>query len=64
MKQGFGLYDIKMLYIDEFKEYYNETVQNLESSGDLPEGSYDKLKGVDRTSENLASLFKKARPNT
>ena len=55
--QGFALSDIKNLYIDEFKEYYNETVYSLEMTKSLPQGSYDKLKGVDRTEENLASLF-------
>lgn len=55
--QGFTLQDVKSLYIDEFKEYYNETVYSLQISKSLPEGSYDKLKGIDRTEENLASLF-------
>jgi hypothetical protein len=61
VKQGFALFDLKTLYIDEFSEYYSETIRALELSGDLPEGSYDKLKGIDRTSENLASLFKQAK---
>lgn len=61
VKAGFGLTDLRVLYIDEFKEFYNETIYSMEASKELPEGSYDKLKGIDRTSENLMSLFSKAK---
>ena len=54
---GIGLLDVKKLYIDEFVEYYNELVYTLESSGKLKEGSYDKIKGIDRTVDKLREMF-------
>lgn len=41
---GFSLYDLKKLYIDELHEYYFELVFNLEESGKLKKGAYDKVK--------------------
>lgn len=63
VRQGFGLNDLKTLYIDEFKQYYNELIYCLEVGKELAEGTYDKLLGVDRTSENLSKLFSVAKAN-
>jgi len=57
VKNGFSLLDIKKLYIDEFFNYYYELVYSLEQSKQLPEGSYDKVQGIDRSSEKLDSFF-------
>lgn len=61
VKRGFGLRDIKTLYLDEFRDYYNETVYLMEQSGEIKEGQYEKLKGEDKTQEsinNFISMFK------
>ena len=57
IKNGFDLLDIKKLYIDEFFNYYYELVYSLEQSKQLPEGSYDRVQGIDRSSEKLDSFF-------
>lgn len=59
--KGFSLRDVKSLYVDEFREYYNELLYVLEQSGEIKEGSYDKMKGIDHTQEEfqkLISMFK------
>lgn len=63
VKQGFALSDLKALYIDEFREYYCEVIYSLEESKALPEGMYDKARGIDRSGEKLSQLFKIAKSN-
>ena len=63
VKQGFALSDLKSLYIDEFREYYCEVIYTLEESKALPEGTYDKARGIDRSGEKLSQLFKIAKNN-
>lgn len=57
VQQGFSVFDLKSLYIDEFNSYYHETVYLLEQSGSLPEGSYDKATGIDRSADKLSQFF-------
>jgi hypothetical protein len=56
-RQGFGLLELKKLYVDELFSYYNELVYSLEKSKELPEGSYDKVRGIDRSGEKLNAFF-------
>ena len=44
------------MYIHEFISYYNEIVYLLEKSGEMEEGSYDKVTGIDRSVDKLKSL--------
>lgn len=57
VRNGFSILELKKLYIDEFFNYYYELVHSLESSKELPEGSYDKAQGIDRSSEKMDSFF-------
>jgi hypothetical protein len=56
---GFGLYDLKKLYIDEFFEYYYQLVYNLEAAGVLAEESYNKARGVDNSANIINQAFAK-----
>lgn len=57
VRNGFSLYDLKKLYIDEFFNYYYELVYSLEQSKELPEGSYDKAQGIDRSGQKMDDFF-------
>lgn len=57
VRQGFSLYELKKLYVDEFFYYYYELVHSLELAKELPDGSYDKARGIDRSSEKLDNFF-------
>lgn len=59
---GFSLVELRKLYIDEFYEYYYETVFHKEMAGEVKKGSYDKIKRRNQTSEvadNTVSLLRK-----
>lgn len=44
------------MYIDEFISFYHEIVWTLESRKELEVGSYDKVRGVDRSTDKLKAL--------
>ena len=57
---GFSLFDLKKLYIDELFSYYEEMFFNLEKMGKIKEGSYAKLKdSTDGSSKNTVNLLRK-----
>jgi hypothetical protein len=43
VKGGFSLLELRKLYMDELFEFYNELIFNLESLGEMKEGTYNKL---------------------
>jgi len=57
VKNGLSLLEIRKLYIDEFFKFYFELVYTLEQSGEMEKGAYDKVQGIDRSSENFSKLF-------
>ena len=59
--KGFSLRDLKEMYIDEMHEYYCELIYVMEKSGELKEEAYEKVRGIDKTEQNLMSLFNKAK---
>ena len=46
---GFSLFDVRKLYIDEMYSFYDELIFNLEKDGKLKEGSYAKITVSDDT---------------
>ncbi len=56
---GFGLLEIRKLYIDEFISFCNATVYMKEKRGELKEGSYDEMKnrGEDEVNSLKKQLF-------
>jgi len=57
VNNGFSLLEIRKLYIDEFFQFYFELVHLLEKKGELKEGAYDKVQGIDRSAENFRKMF-------
>ncbi len=59
---GFSLLDLRKLYIDELHEYYFELLYNLEESGKMKKGAYDKIRartqGVSSAGDTVAQLRK------
>lgn len=43
MINGFSLLDIRKLYLDELYDYNEHLFYNLEQTGRIKEGSYDKI---------------------
>lgn len=41
--EGFSLFDLKKLYIDEIYSYYEELIYNMEKGGKVSKGSYAKI---------------------
>lgn len=68
MINGFSLLDVRKLYLDELYDYNEHLFYNLEQTGKIKEGSYDKLisktKGVkvEDTVNELRKQLKKALP--
>lgn len=42
---GFCLSDLRKLYLDELYDYHEHLFYNLEQTGKIKEGSYDKMMG-------------------
>lgn len=42
---GFTLYEVRNLYLDEMVDFYKQTVGVLEKKGEFKEGTYDRLQG-------------------
>lgn len=56
---GFSLFDIRKLYIDEFYDYYDETYFALENLGRIKEGSYDKIKEIKNGRQDVVGNLRK-----
>lgn len=56
VEYGLSLSDIRKMYIDEFIEYYHEIVWILEQRKELEQGSYDKVRGIDRSAEKIKAF--------
>lgn len=57
VKNGFSLLELRKLYIDEFFEYYYETVKYLEDVGEMKENTYDKVRGIDSSTDRFEEFF-------
>jgi hypothetical protein len=51
VRYGFGLSEVRQLYIDEFHAFFTELAVILEKEGILKEGASDKIKGGDKGSD-------------
>lgn len=59
IKFGISLSEIREMYLDQFRMYYDEVVYILELSGEAEKGSYDKLKRVqiDTSAQDMFDFF-------
>lgn len=57
---GFSLFDIRKLYIDELFFFYDETIYTLEKLGKVKEGEYDKIVSSKKSkSDNTVNLLRR-----
>ncbi len=58
---GFSLFEMRKLYIDELYDYYEHLFYNLEMLGKIKEGSYDKIVSRKQSSrvEDTVALLRK-----
>jgi hypothetical protein len=57
---GFSLFDVRKLYIDEIFAYHDELVYTLEKAGKIKEGTYDKIKSSEGGKvEHTVNLLRK-----
>lgn len=59
VKNNFSLLELRKLYLDEFFSFYNELVYHMEQAKELPENSYDKVRGVDNSAQRVDEFFSK-----
>lgn len=57
VRYGFGLSDIRQLYIDEFQSYFAALVERLEDEGILKKGATDKVKGTTEVNQLKKQIF-------
>lgn len=57
---GFSLFDIRKLYIDEMFYFYDETIYTLEKLGKVKEGEYDKIVSSKKSKvDNTVNLLRR-----
>lgn len=65
VQKGFSLSDVQALYIDELVLYYAELIYVLEESGQVKEGTYEKVSlEINDDSIDKAFNFFKAKHKT
>ena len=58
VNNGFSLYELRKLYIDEFFSFHTELIYVLEKRGLVKEGAYSKITNESDTSNLRTQLFK------
>lgn len=61
---GFSLFDLRKLYLDELYEYHEHLFYNLEKTGKIKEGSYDKMMSSKGKEMPVADIINSLRMQT
>jgi hypothetical protein len=61
---GFSLSDLRKLYLDELYEYHEHLFYNLEKTGKIKEGSYDKMIASKGKQQPVADIINSLRMQT